>query len=155
MSTNRINRITLLGMAALFLGVTGAAFSTLSQAEKTQEPVIKKVPIERSTPESGKQMYMDYCAVCHGQDGKGGGPAAAALKAPPSDLTQMAKKAGGESPFFRVKSALQFGSSIGAHGTSDMPVWGPLFRAVSGGDAAQVQLRMNNLAKYVESLQEK
>lgn len=155
MGINRINQLTLLGMAALFMGIMGTAFSTLSQAQKEQEKVIEKAPIKHSSPESGKQMYMDYCAVCHGKDGKGDGPAASALKTPPTDLTQMAKKSGGESQVMKVKAILRFGTSIGAHGTSDMPVWGNLFRAVSGRDSSIVELRITNLATYVNSMQEK
>lgn len=155
MHSDKTGRITLLALAALFLSVLGTAFSTLSETDRAQDKAIKKVPIERSAPESGRQMYMDYCAVCHGQDGKGSGPAVSALKVPPTDLTKMARSAGGESPYFRVKSVLQFGTAVGAHGTTDMPVWGPLFRTVEKGDASIVQLRLNNLAAYVESLQEK
>ena len=36
------------------------------------------------------------------------------------------------------------------HGSSDMPVWGPIFTQLG-----QAPLRMSNLANYVESLQAK
>ena len=48
---------------------------------QTTEKKIEKVPMVQSDPSSGPQMYKDYCAVCHGADGKGGGPAASALRA--------------------------------------------------------------------------
>ncbi len=35
----------------------------------------------------GAEVFATYCAVCHGPDGKGNGPAAAALVPPPPDLT--------------------------------------------------------------------
>jgi putative copper export protein/mono/diheme cytochrome c family protein len=35
----------------------------------------------------GFALYPDNCAACHGAHGKGDGPAAAALKVPPADLT--------------------------------------------------------------------
>jgi mono/diheme cytochrome c family protein len=35
---------------------------------------IKNVPPNPTSPTSGKDMFKEYCAVCHGQDGKGGGP---------------------------------------------------------------------------------
>jgi mono/diheme cytochrome c family protein len=36
----------------------------------------------RGTPDSGKQVYGMYCATCHGQGGKGDGPAAPASPKP-------------------------------------------------------------------------
>ncbi|MDH4185234.1 MAG: cytochrome c [Nitrospinota bacterium] len=37
----------------------------------------------------GKRLFNSYCSVCHGADGKGGGPLASKLKTknPPADLT--------------------------------------------------------------------
>ena len=50
-----------------------------------QEKTIKKVPIESTSPGSGAEMFKAYCAVCHGKDAKGGGPAAEALKVQPPE----------------------------------------------------------------------
>lgn len=35
----------------------------------------------------GKQLYQQFCASCHGEMGKGDGPAAAVLTPKPKDLT--------------------------------------------------------------------
>jgi hypothetical protein len=40
-----------------------------------------------------------------------------------------------------------------AHGSRDMPVWGQILRGVSGSTAG-VQLRVEALTKYIESLQQ-
>lgn len=37
--------------------------------------------------EQGKKLYGQFCATCHGQSGKGDGPAAAALNPKPRDHT--------------------------------------------------------------------
>ena len=66
--------------------------------QEPQQKTLKKVPIVPSKPESGQQMYKDYCAACHGPTGKGDGPAVEFLKAPPSDLTTMAKRNNGKFP---------------------------------------------------------
>jgi mono/diheme cytochrome c family protein len=121
---------------------------------QTTEKKIEKVPMVQSDPSSGPQMYKDYCAVCHGADGKGGGPAASALKTPPPDLTTMAKRYGEKSVALKVDATLRFGAGNKTHGTADMPVWGPLFSATDKSQTA-VAMRIGNLAKYVESLQQK
>src|ERR1700674_202975 len=51
----------------------------------------QKEPVRRADITSGKNMFLNYCASCHGVDGKGNGPAAAALKPAPTDLTTLAK----------------------------------------------------------------
>jgi hypothetical protein len=42
-----------------------------------------------------------------------------------------------------------------AHGSKEMPIWGNLFWSMSGGHQAEVQQRVANLNKYIESLQQK
>ena len=101
----------------------------------------------------GVDLYQRYCAVCHGKDGKGGGPAAAALKAPPTDLTRLAKTHDGKFPVGSVRQALG-GSSTLAHGSQEMPIWGPVFRAMSPNQSIS-ELRVDNLLRYLESIQEK
>ena len=44
------------------------------------------------------------------------------------------------------------GQPLLAHGSSDMPVWGPIFRALDPSDA-RVARRVDNIVEYVESLQ--
>jgi len=55
----------------------------------------------------------------------------------------------------KVSSTLRGETDLPAHGSKDMPVWGPLFRSVSGGHESEVQQRIANLTKYIESLQAK
>lgn len=98
---------------------------------------------------------MSYCAPCHGKSAKGDGPAAAALKQAPADLTMLAKRNGGKYPSDMVTSVLRGQAKLAAHGDQEMPVWGPVFWKMSGGKEEQVTLRIANLNKYVESLQEK
>ena len=142
----------LLGVAGLFLGVMFVGQGAVSK--QTQEKTIKKVPITSSEIGSGKQMYKDYCAACHGMDGKGNGPAASALackKLP--DLTTIAKRKNEKSAAMEVKAVLEFGTPSKAHGTPDMPIWGPLFASLNEG-AGVVKLRIKNICDYVDSMQE-
>src|SRR5271166_488076 len=150
MSTNKFILVSSILMA--FICTVAAQGQTQDQAEKT---TVKRVTVQPTSPASGKEMYTSYCAVCHGTDGKGGGPAASALKAPPADLTLLSKNNGGKFPAPKVSSILRGTSDLPAHGSKEMPVWGPLFRSVSGGHEAEVQQRVANLTQYVESLQAK
>ena len=134
-----------------FTCTVAAQNQTQSQPEKT----IKHVPIKSTSPVSGKDMYATYCAVCHGKDGKGGGPAASALKVPPTDLTLLSKNNEGKYPSMKVSSAIRNESDLPVHGSKEMPVWGALFWSVSSGHEGEVQQRVVNLTKYIESLQAK
>ena len=114
---------------------------------------VKHVPIKPTSAASGQEMYKTYCAVCHGLTGKGDGPAASALKVPPSDLTALAKGNGGKYPALKVSAVIRGENVLAAHGSKDMPVWGNLFWQMSGGHASEVQQRVSNLNKHLESMQ--
>jgi len=118
---------------------------------------INKIPMKPTSAASDEDMYKHYRATCHGSTGKGDGPAAAALKATPPDLTMLAKNNGGKSPTEYVMSVLRFGATKSAHGAKNMPVWGPLFGSTNLQAQAPgvVGLRISNLTKYVESIQAK
>jgi len=129
------------------------ALVVISSGQESKE--IKHVAIKPTSPASGQEMYTNYCAVCHGTDGKGNGPAAGALKVPPPDLTALAAKNGGKYPSSKVSSIIGGEEVLAAHGSKDMPIWGHLFRSISGGHDSEVQQRVTNLNKYIESLQKK
>jgi mono/diheme cytochrome c family protein len=135
----------------LFISLAAAQDSSPSQSGKA----IKHVPVTVTSAASGREMYASYCAACHGTDAKGNGPAASALKTPPADLATLTKNNGGKFPSLKVSTAIRGDANVVAHGTKEMPVWGSLFRDMSQGDEGEVQQRINNLTKYIESLQEK
>ena len=141
----------ILGMMLAGLG----AFALMAWAQDQPQKEIKHVPIKSTSPASGSEMYQTYCAVCHGKDGRGEGPAASALKVPPSDLTLLAQKNGGKYPAMKVVSVIRGEEALPSHGSKDMPIWGKLFWSMSGGHESEVQQRVSNLNKYVESLQKK
>lgn len=117
---------------------------------------IKEVPIVSVTPTSGVAMYKEYCAVCHGLEGKGNGPAATAMKKAPTDLTLLAKNHGGKYPAEDVASSIRGDTGMPSHGAKDMPIWGDLFRSGMGHrPEGEVQLRIVNLTSYIQTLQAK
>lgn len=143
------------GWIVIALSVFLALAMAQDQSQDQSGKAIKHVPIKITSAASGKEMYESYCAVCHGTDGKGNGPAAGALKVAPSDLTTLSKDNGGKFPSLKVATAIRGDSNVTAHGTKDMPVWGSLFRDMSHGHEGEIQQRVNNLTNYIESLQEK
>jgi len=143
-------------IALMLIALFVCACMTVAQDQKQEKgTVIQHVPIKSTSPVSGKEMYTSYCAVCHGTDGKGGGPAASALKVPPTDLTLLNKNNGGKYPSMKVTAAIHGEGGTAAHGSKEMPVWGSLFWTMSGGHEGEVQQRVSNLNKYIESLQAK
>lgn len=75
----------------------------------------------------GKAEFQASCASCHGADGKGKGPVSVQLKAPPADLTSLAKNNNGVFPINDVYEAIDGRRAISAHGTHEMPIWGDRF----------------------------
>jgi len=115
---------------------------------------VKKVPVHQNNVVQGALVYRNYCATCHGMAGKGNGPAAPALRTPPPDLTVMAKNNDGNFPDLKVLHILENGTDLAAHGSKDMPIWGPIFRSM-GPDRNLGRLRQVNLTDYLKSIQEK
>ena len=132
-----------------------SAFAVAQQPSTDSKPSVKHVPITRTPSESGRAMYDSYCAVCHAKDAKGNGPAASAMKTPPTDLTQLAKNNGGKYPAAHVAAVLKGQAMSPSHGSQDMPIWGRLFSSISQGHEGQVQQRITNLVTYVEGVQAK
>ena len=120
-----------------------------------QEPKVVNIPVHHTAANSGKEMYAAYCASCHGKDGKGGGPVAPALKTPPADLTVLARKHAGKFPSIQVYRAITGEAGISAHGSKEMPIWGPVFMSMSHQHESIVHLRVANLTEYIKSLQQK
>jgi mono/diheme cytochrome c family protein len=133
----------------------GLILLAANPAAAQDNPQIKKEPIQQTNAASGADMFKAYCSPCHGKDAKGDGPAAVDLKVGPPDLTVLAQKNGGKFPADMVASVLRNGVKAPAHGTAEMPTWGPLFQALNRADTSQVEMRISNLTKYIKSLQVK
>jgi mono/diheme cytochrome c family protein len=134
-----------LGIFLLFSGV--AAGQTKSPAEKDYERLIYSV--------KGPDLFRAHCAACHGSDGKGDGPVAPTLKSKPADLTVLARNNRGVFPKQIVLKIISGDdSSLLAHGSREMPVWGPIFHQIEE-DQDFGNVRLQNLEKYLETIQQK
>ena len=87
-------------------------------------------------PESlvGSVSFDLYCASCHGRQGKGDGPTAAALRTRPANLTTLTSRNGGTFPRERVLAFVEGSSRTPSHGSPEMPVWGPTLRGLDASD---------------------
>jgi mono/diheme cytochrome c family protein len=128
----------------------------------------KRAPIRPINSIAGKDLYRAYCEQCHGSGGKGDGPAAAGLKKPPADLTQLAARNNGKFNRTAVEafiSGQRPGGVLGMDGTGspaiinadgtldEMPVYGILFRYLWQDQPSSI--RCGILARYIESIQAK
>jgi len=101
---------------------------------------------------NGPDLFRAYCASCHGLDAKGDGPAAASLKTKVADLTVLSKNNGGKFPAARVRKVIMGDDVLAAHGSREMPIWGPIFHQVEE-DVDRGNVRLENLVRYLESIQ--
>jgi mono/diheme cytochrome c family protein len=135
------------------LAVTGVSLNATARTEQAISRII--IPTVQTSPANGAHMYAVYCASCHGISGKGDGPSAIALKTPPTNLTVLSRNNRGKFPTSHVMSVLRFGPDIPSHGTPEMPVWGPVLGKMDQADQQATQLRITNLSRYLETIQEK
>ena len=128
------------------IAVFGAQSGTTPKTLTPQElpPVIRSV--------KGPDLFRVYCASCHGVDAKGRGPAAPTLKPKVPDLTVLAKNNGGRFPEDRVRKAIMGDDVIAAHGSREMPIWGPVFHQIEE-DVDRGPVRLTNLVQYLKSIQ--
>ncbi len=143
MNCQRIAILALLGIACFG-----------SNAPAQEKPKAEKGIPAMTAVVAGQETYRGYCATCHGMDGKGNGPTAASLKKQPPDLTHLTKRYGGKFPSSLVSSVIRGNDFITDHGTRGMPIWGDAFRTVNH-DETMVELKIQNLTIYLESIQQR
>ena len=123
---------------------------TLTAGAAGAQTKIEKAPIPQTKAGDAAVMFQTYCAVCHGKEGRGDGPAAKALAKTPADLTSLAARNNGTFPETRVRRYIEGVDDVAAHGTRDMPMWGDLFRSLNRDTA---QIRVQALAEYLKAMQ--
>jgi len=141
-----LNRLLVMAVVAVFAASTG-------YADQAKAKVI--IPVNRTAAENGQQMYLNYCSPCHGVDGRGQGPVAPALKVVPTDLTILTSSNHGRFPGTHIVTVLKNGSETPAHGSREMPVWGPILGKMDQADRLGQLLRISNLSSYLQTIQTK
>jgi mono/diheme cytochrome c family protein len=108
--------------------------------------------------ETGKQEYMNNCASCHGESGKGQGPLAELMTVDVPSLTALAANNDGVFPMLAVIHSIDGRQGTRGHGYP-MPVWGDRFSRSTDatdpyGNEVVVRGRVLSIAYYLESIQE-
>ena len=145
----RVPRVPLLVLVSLVAVVISAAAQTRDQDQPViDQPVIRRV--------DGAGIFRNYCAACHGIDGRGNGPVSKALKQVVPDLTRLSQRNDGAFPGVHVRNTIMFGADnlLPAHGSKEMPIWGPIFHEIEF-DHYLGHVRLENITKYLESIQRK
>lgn len=132
---------------AVAILVAPAALAGIAACTRPAEPV------------TGRAIYQDYCVACHGDGGKGDGPAAAGLAKKPADLTRISARNGGTFPLVKVMSTIDGYTRRNDRG-SKMPEMGPFFQEgpvvmvdTGQGVSTPTPERLVALAEYLRSLQ--
>ena len=137
--------------AAVWVALLIGGFAASASAGQKTGPVSPPPLVESMY---GPDLYRHYCATCHGRDGKGDGPAGKALKMPPSDLTLLARRNKGVFPASTVEAIIRGSTTVAAHGSVEMPVWGPIFYALDPSDA-RVRARIVALVSHIATIQQR
>ena len=134
-------------MLVLVLLVSVVVFASAQIGSQRQSPI---------RPVDGVSIFGNYCAACHGLDGRGNGPVSKALKQEVPDLTRLSLRNHGAFPAIHVRTIIMFGvdDRLPAHGSKEMPIWGPIFQEIEF-DQDLGNVRLDNVTKYLEPIQRK
>lgn len=131
----------------VFVSALGAGLAPLSLVAG------QPTPEEVKARATGRALYTEHCASCHGPAARGNGPAADSLRRRPTDLTGFSRANGGVFPSEQLRVVID-GRGVGAHGSIEMPVWGSVFKATSDNEQA-VRERIDAILSFLRSIQER
>ncbi len=106
----------------------------------------------------GSYVYRQHCVSCHGEDGRGGQAVGTRETVPAPDLSKLARRNGGEFPFWELYETISGNELLPAHGSRLMPIWGQELRTDAGGGgtdgATLARGRILALMAYLATLQD-
>ncbi len=116
-------------------------------------------------PSPGQREFNARCAMCHGASARGDGWLAENLIRRPPSLRELKKKNGGVFPREQIARTVDGRISIKAHGPSEMPAWGTVYkteietaagsrRGVREEDEINISYRIQVLIEYLATQQD-
>jgi mono/diheme cytochrome c family protein len=138
----------ILWLIVLLVLVTATIVGAAPQGDRSE-------PTTALALSSGRDSFSRFCGPCHGVDGKGHGPVASILTTPPTDLTSVSRRNMGVFPLTTLEALFTAAARLqtAAHGSEQMPIWGPTFTAIDGSPAV-ARARIASLLAYIESIQQ-
>src|SRR5262245_23135143 len=96
--------LVILLLALLLFTACGSDESTIPETMETvpAEYAGQTNPFGAEAASQGAEVYQTYCASCHGETGKGDGPASASLVPPTRNLTELQQSVGDDYLFWRI-----------------------------------------------------
>jgi mono/diheme cytochrome c family protein len=140
--------VALCSSALLWLGCDSRVTARQGKPQAHTEDQYAIVPL------GGAKIFRNYCAACHGVNGSGDGPAAPALRTKPPDLSTIALRNNGTFPTARVQGIIAGDDVLAAHGSREMPIWGPIFHQIEN-DQDLGYVRLQNVTDYLKTIQRK
>ena len=137
----------------LCIAIAGLLFGAVLAGSTAEQSVSGQSKPPKQDSNSGQYLYRSFCASCHGESGRGDGPASVTLKAPLADLTMIAARAGGVFRREEVTRIVDGRQPMLSHDT-EMPRWGQVLRSLEGDNDRAIRQRIDALVKYLESMQQ-
>ena len=137
----------LAGLGGMVVALAIAACASQASDRQPADPVLADL---------GQPVYLRYCAACHGERGRGDGPAAGALRVAPADLTRIASRRGGSFPEGEIARFIDGRFTVVAHGTREMPIWGQRLGEQipeAGVSEEVVRGKISVVVEYLETIQ--
>jgi Cytochrome C oxidase, cbb3-type, subunit III len=134
-----------IGNALVWIGIVAVALPAFTGWAADQQSIVR-----------GRELYLRYCAACHGNDADGRGPVAEDLKESPSDLRYLGERYGRPLPTPTIARFIDGRQDVAAHGPRDMPVWGRRFydawTAHQAGEE-DLQTQIDEIVIYLNAIQ--
>ena len=160
LKSNHLFRSLFTGLMILGLLFTLAMCTNSNTSEKATEAATEETEaitekVAQTSLEEGKDLFISYCVMCHGQDGKGEGPLAENLRQPPVDLTTITLRRG---EFSRelIHKIIAGVDKVPGHSNIDMPAWFETFKKSEKiTDEKVINQKIDHLVTYLESIQQR
>ena len=140
-------------LAALGGMLVAVAIFACASEPSDRQPAVASDPV---LADLGEPVYLRHCGACHGESGRGDGPAAGALRVAPADLTRIASRRGGSFPGGEVARFIDGRFTVVAHGTREMPIWGQRLGEQipdAGVSEEVVRGQISVVVEYLKSIQ--
>ena len=150
----KLNKIAFAACFAFFLAGMAQLATSCNNAPASEETASEEPPVHKEVDPlaRGKELYVSYCQICHGEHGDGA--MAELLKIQPPDLTLIAARRDGNFPAEQIRKIIDGTEPVEGHGSGDMPIWGVTFKVSENlGDDEQVKKEIQNIVIYLQSIQ--